>query len=71
MNIFSEKHLHLSKWTANTAVNDDTHFWITYTFTDGHGHVTRVGMQGVNNRTPLEINADELTDSGRWHMGWI
>ncbi|USD36147.1 MULTISPECIES: TIGR02450 family Trp-rich protein [Ferrimonas] len=71
MNVFPESQLHLSKWTAYSAVNDDTHFWVTYTFTDSHGHVTRVGLQGVNNRMPVELRTEELQNSDRWHMGWV
>ena len=71
MNLFSEKYLPLSKWTATTSINNDTHFLVTYTYTDAHGHVTRVGLQGVNNRVPVEMSKEELQDSDRWHMGWV
>lgn len=71
MNLFSEKYLPLSKWTATTSINNDTHFLVTYTYTDAHGHVTRVGLQGVNNRLPVEMTTEDLKDSDRWHMGWV
>ncbi len=70
MNVFSSKDLLLSKWTSSAAVHDETHFVVTGTLTDAQGEVTKVVLQGVNNRREFELARETLEDSDLWHMGW-
>jgi tryptophan-rich hypothetical protein len=69
----SPKKLLLSKWTAVTPMNKEKHFVVTRVVAPDPPRMTigQVEMQAVHSGRSMTVSWDELTDSSRWHQGWL
>ena len=63
----------LSKWTAVEPRNREKHFLVVKVLEPTHpgGPIQQIEIEAVHSKRTAVIGWRELTDSTRWHQGWV
>jgi tryptophan-rich hypothetical protein len=70
MNNFTNRKLHLSKWTAVKPCNKEKHFIVTELLFDTDDNISKCIIEAVHSKREQTIDWRELKNTDKWQQGW-